>query len=236
MVIRVEKNKYYTTMSNYHLWDKKLSLKAKGLMSFMLSLPEDWDYTVMGLVACLKEGRDGVRVAIQELEKYGYLTRRRVKDKKGIFRQTEYILVENPKSDSPTLDFPTLDSPTLANPPQQNTNYNKILKELNTDISHTTKKGFVPPTLEEVGEYIQKKGYQIDAQHFLDYYEAADWHFANGKPVKSWKQCLVTWSRNGYDNGSFKQEPQPTVQAPYFSREEHNKQVQKQLEELYKTL
>ena len=71
MVIRVEKNKYYTTMSNYHLWDKKLSLKAKGLMSFMLSLPEDWDYTVMGLVACLKEGRDGIRVTIQELENHG---------------------------------------------------------------------------------------------------------------------------------------------------------------------
>lgn len=237
MVIRVDRNSNYTTMANYHLRDRELSLKAKGLMSFMLSLPETWDYSVMGLVSCLKESRNTVRVTLQELEQHGYLTRNRIRDEHGLLRQTEYILSEQPKSKNPTLDNPTLDFS-----PQINTNINNIsntnvldnTKYITTNADSTKKKGFSPPTLEEVSGYIHEKGYQIDAQHFIDYYEAADWHFANGKPVRSWKQCLVTWSRNGYGNGSLKQET--AVQTPYFSREEHNKQVQKQLEELYGAL
>lgn len=239
MVIRVDRNSNYTTMANFHLRDKELSLKAKGLMSFMLSLPEDWDYSVMGLVSCLKESRNTVRVTLQELEHRGYLTRNRIRDEHGLLRQTEYILSEQPKSKNPTLDNPTLD-----NSPQLNTNITNIS---NTNVLDNTKyisheierQKFTPPSIEEVNQYIHEKGYQIDAQHFIEYYEAADWHFANGKPVKNWKQCLVTWNKNGYSNDSrFKQEVQPTAvqQAQYFSKEEYDKRVREQLEELYTKL
>ena len=239
MVIRVERNSNYTTMSNYHLRDKELSCKAKGLMSFMLSLPDNWDYTEMGLVSCLKEGRDGVRGMLKELEEHGYLVRNRTRKENGTLGQVEYVLYEmphTPKSENPTLVKPTLAEPTLENPTQINTNINNILNKINTDISpKAKKKGFTPPTLEEVSGYIREKGYSIDAKHFMDYYESADWHFANGKPVKNWKQCVVTWSRNGYSSGA-KQEPQARPQVPYFSKEERDKEAQRQLEELYKTL
>ncbi len=242
MVIRVERNSNYTTMSNYHLRDKDLSCKAKGLMSFMLSLPDNWDYTEVGLVACLKEGRDGVRSMLKELEERGYLVRNRTRKENGTLGQVEYVLYEKPhtpKSENPTLVKPTLVEPTLVNPTQINTNINnntKVNNILTNICPKTGKKGFIPPTLEEVSEYIREKGYSIDAKHFMDYYEASNWHFANGKPVKSWKQCLVTWSRNGYNNGSVKQESQAGPQVPYFSKEERDKEAQRQLEELYKTL
>lgn len=114
-VIRVEKTKNYTVMSNYHLRDKNLSLKAKGLLSFMLSLPEEWDYTEMGLVACLKEGRDGVRAALQELQKYGYLQRKQLRNANGKMGGTEYTVREKPLSENPTSVNPISVNPTQIN-------------------------------------------------------------------------------------------------------------------------
>ena len=72
-VFKVEKTKDYTIMSNYHLRDKNLSYKAKGLLSFMLSLPDDWDYSINGLVSISKEGVKAIRNILQELQRYGYL-------------------------------------------------------------------------------------------------------------------------------------------------------------------
>lgn len=83
-VIRVEKNKNFTTMSNYHLRDKELSLKAKGLLSQILSLPENWDYSVRGLVAICLEGKDCIVTTLQELERKGYLVRKQTRDAHGI--------------------------------------------------------------------------------------------------------------------------------------------------------
>ena len=82
-VFRVERNQNYTVMSNYHLRDKSLSLKAKGLLSQMLSLPEDWDYTLTGLARINCEGRDAIRAAVKELEEAGYVTRSRIRNEKG---------------------------------------------------------------------------------------------------------------------------------------------------------
>ena len=83
-VFRVERNKGYTVMSNYHLRDRNLSLKSKGLLSQMLSLPEDWDYTLKGLSSINKESIDAIRTAVWELEKAGYITRRHGRDGKVI--------------------------------------------------------------------------------------------------------------------------------------------------------
>ncbi len=90
-VFRVERTNNYTVMSNYHLRDKTISFKAKGLLSMLLSLPEDWDYTLAGLARISLEGKDAVRAAVVELEKAGYIHRSQTTDKAGKFGSNEYI-------------------------------------------------------------------------------------------------------------------------------------------------
>ena len=137
-VIRVEHNANYTTMSNYHLRDERLSLRAIGLMSKMLSLPEDWDYTVKGLAAIVKEGRDAVRKALMELEAAGYLVREQGRSAGGNFAANDYTLYEEPQSlpltekpstVKPTTVKPTTETPTSVNPPQPKDLINKETKE-----------------------------------------------------------------------------------------------------------
>ena len=120
-VFRVERNKGYTVMSNHHLRNKDLTLKAKGLLSQMLSLPEDWDYTLAGLSRINREKIDAIREAVRELEKAGYIQRSRERDEKGRLRGADYIIYEQPPVlDLPTLENPTLEKPTLENPTQLN--------------------------------------------------------------------------------------------------------------------
>lgn len=145
-VFRVEKNQNYTVMSNHHLRNPDLSLKAKGLLSQMLSLPEEWDYTLKGLSQINREGIDAIREAIRELERAGYVTRTRVRNEKGQLGAADYVIHEFPVPPKPALENPTLDkpiseNPTLENPIQENpTQLNKELsnKELSsTDLLNT---------------------------------------------------------------------------------------------------
>lgn len=140
-VFRIERTKDYTVMSNCHLRDKRLSLKAKGLLSQMLSLPEDWDYTLSGLACINREKVDAIRQAIKELEAAGYVVRSRKRDEKGRLQGSDYVIYEKPVSnlsalESPTLDNPTLETPTLENPTQLNTKITNTKKQ-NTDLSIT---------------------------------------------------------------------------------------------------
>ena len=128
-VFRVEKNANYTTMSNYHLRDKQLSLKAKGLLSFCLSLPDTWDYSIMGLAAVCKEGRDCIMSTLQELEELGYLRRERTRNADGTLAGADYVIYElpqpvseKPDTENPTQDKPTLEKPALGDPLQISTN------------------------------------------------------------------------------------------------------------------
>lgn len=140
--IRVHKNGNFTVMSNYHFREKKMSLKAKGLISLMLSLPDDWNYSVSGLVTLSKDGKDGVMSALAELEKFGYLQRERIINSKGQFAGIEYNIYEQPQPAKPIADNPILDCPTSAKPTedlptQLNTNLlntlnNKLINILNT--------------------------------------------------------------------------------------------------------
>ena len=95
-VIRVKKDKNFTIMSNYHLKDKKLSLKAKGLLSVILSLPEKWDYTTTGLSTLTKENKDTINRILQELEKLNYVKRKRMRRSNGSLAGTEYTVYEVP--------------------------------------------------------------------------------------------------------------------------------------------
>ena len=130
-VFRVEKNRGYTVMSNHHLRNPDLTLKAKGLLSQMLSLPENWDYTLKGLSSINKESIDAIRTAVWELEKAGYITRRQGRDGKGKMTAIEYTIYEQPQP--PQLENPTTDNPVSENPTQLNKELSS--KELsNTDL------------------------------------------------------------------------------------------------------
>lgn len=160
-VIRVEKTKDYTTMSNYHFREKDMSLKAKGLLSMILSLPEDWDYTLEGLSLLCKDGVDSVRTALRELKEFGYVETARVRDEKGHLRDAEYVVYEKPvtlqeenvaadheeqEEEKPVLEEPILEEPTLEKPILENSTLDNptlekpILenpRQLNTNISST---------------------------------------------------------------------------------------------------
>ena len=134
-VFRVERNTGYTVMSNHHLRNKELTLKAKGLLSQMLSLPEDWDYTLAGLSHINREKIDAIREAVKELEKAGYIVRSRERDEKGRLRGADYVIYEQPPIlDYPTLENPTLDNPTLEKPTQEKPTLENPT-QLNKDIS-----------------------------------------------------------------------------------------------------
>jgi len=142
-VFRVPKVKNYTVMANHHLRDKRLSNKAKGILSTMLMLPEDWDYTMRGLTHLSKDGLDSIRAALQELENNGYLVRTQVRDSKGLFSKTEYTIFEEPQpmSDSPILENPITDkastvTPSTEKPMQINTKSTRPYKT-NTDSQNT---------------------------------------------------------------------------------------------------
>ena len=155
-VFRIEKNDGYTVMSNHHLRNNSLSLKAKGLLSQMLSLPENWDYTLSGLSVINRESKDAIRSAINELEQAGYILRRQTVDARGKFSTNEYIIYEQPQprpsgddSDSsngdmsgqPLLDYPLSENPTTEKPTTGNPSTEKPLTEnptqINKDILNT---------------------------------------------------------------------------------------------------
>lgn len=118
-VFRVERTQNYTIMSNYHLRDKSISLKAKGLLSQMLSLPEDWDYTLTGLAKINQEGKDAIRAAVVELERAGYIYRCQTVDKAGKFSSNEYIIRERPvpvPPAGPSSALPSSENPTTEYP------------------------------------------------------------------------------------------------------------------------
>lgn len=152
-IFRVEKTKDFTVMSNHHFKNRKLSLKAKGLLSMMLSLPDGWDYSLSGLVKICVEGKEAINKALNELEQQGYVTRNQLRAEKGRFSRTEYVIREIPvppctenrvtvdaqlevESQQPGLPYtenpstvnPATDNPCPENPPQLNT---KVIKELN---------------------------------------------------------------------------------------------------------
>ena len=184
-VFRVERNRGYTVMSNHHLRNRGLTLKAKGLLSQMLSLPDNWDYTLAGLSHINREKIDAIREAVRELEKAGYIVRSRERDKKGRLRGADYIIYEQPQPpvlDLPTLENPTLDNPTLENPTLENpTQLNKDIsrtdlskkEKSNTDLSNTHSipilSPYPSPFTEDAAEP-ERKGTEAKTQSAIEIY------------------------------------------------------------------
>lgn len=157
-VFRVEKTRDYTVMANHHLRNTALSLKAKGLLSLMLSLPEDWDYTTRGLARICRDGVDSICATVKELEDAGYIIRERIRNSNGQLGSIEYTILEqprppepklekpereNPVQVNPVLDNPVLGKPEQENPAQLNTKESSNQKS-NTDLSNTQASNPIP--------------------------------------------------------------------------------------------
>ena len=157
-VFRINKTQNYTVMSNHHFKEKKMSLKAKGLLSLMLSLPDDWDYSISGLATLSKDGKDSIMSALAELEKFGYLTRKRLINEKGQFAGVEYNIFEIPQPKEPVAENSNeekenADNSNAEKPAQLNTNLtNHLFNELYNQLS--TKDGEL---IELYQQYIQTR-------------------------------------------------------------------------------
>lgn len=163
MVFRVEKNRNFTVMSNHHLRDKNLSLKAKGLLSLMLSLPEDWDYTMKGLAKLCTDGIDSVRSTLIELGSAGYVTRHQTSDDKGRFACAEYDVREIPviqEAKQPLLGFPITDNPITEKPISENPT------QLNTNVQST--KGINIGDIEQEPETKSGKGNDAEERTYFN--------------------------------------------------------------------
>ena len=132
-VFRIERTRDYTVMSNHHLRNANLSLKAKGLLSMMLSLPEDWNYTTRGLAKICKEGVDAIGAALRELEAAGYIVRHKLRDRQGRISDTEYVIYEQPQLRKPDTDSPDTENPDMDKPDTDKP------AELNIEKSNTEK-------------------------------------------------------------------------------------------------
>ena len=149
-VFRVDKSREFTVIANCVFKDRTLSAKAKGLLAEMLSLPENWDYTLKGLTYLFSDGLDSVRQGIKELEEHGYVVRERKRDEKGRLGDMEYVIYETPHKAvssentaeppvcaSPMLATPVLENPTQAEPVQENQmQLNNNILNNNLSITH----------------------------------------------------------------------------------------------------
>ena len=200
-VIRINKTSDYTVMSNMHFKEKEMSLRAKGLLSLMLSLPDEWDYSVDGLCSLSKDGRDSVLDALNELEQFNYLKRTRERENgklKGIrYDVYEAPYTEMPITEKPITEKPITEKPTLANPQQLNTNNKSHTQEINYLINRKERvkeKNQIPPSIEDVQTYIHDNRLNVDANRFMDYYESNGWKVGKAK-MKDWQATLRNWNR-----------------------------------------
>ena len=197
-IIRVQHTKNYTVMSNYHLRDKSLTLKAKGLMSQMLSLPDDWDYTVDGLVAINVEQRSAIVSALKELKSAGYLSITMAHQAENGHFDYVYDLFEEPIHDLPITENPCTVNPSTDNPSTENRGANKYIDIENTDIKNTERekgaKRFVKPTVDEIREYCEERNNHVDPERFWDYYESKGWKVGK-TPMKDWRAAVRNWER-----------------------------------------
>ena len=148
-VIRVHKTKGYTVMSNSHFREKEMSLKGKGLLSLMMSLPDDWDYSIAGLTTLSKDGKDSVMSALNELEKFGYLKRTRLTDEKGKFAGYDYDIFEQPQRENPYAENPNTANPNAENPPQYITNQSSTKQSNTNEQKEERKKGSFDKLIDE---------------------------------------------------------------------------------------
>lgn len=236
MIVRVIKNENYTVMSNHHLMNRNLSLKAKGLLSVILALPDNWEYSVAGLAAISREKETSINTALKELKENGYLVVIKKMPNETSSGRIEYewnffeypcnypdrvypkkVLPADQKIQEPEkqgtekqgVENQGLEVQGLENQGQLNTNISNT-KELNTkeiDIYSVTvaekPNRFVPPTLDDIKAYCQERNSCVDPNVFYDYFTTGGWKDSEGKPVKNWKQKLITWEKHSTQHRNY---------------------------------
>ena len=193
-IYRVNKTDDYTVIANYHLKEKEMSLKAKGLLTLFLSLPSDWDFSSNGITAIVRESRNTVNEIMRELEAFKYLKRTAIRNNKGIIKDWQYDIYEKPYTNYQDMDNQDIDNQDIDNCIQVNT------KELNTKEVNTKlikekiykKENFKKPTLEEIKEYCEDRNNNVDYEKLFNHYEANGWYRGKTK-IKDWKACVRTW-------------------------------------------
>lgn len=173
---RVHKSGEFTVMSNYHLRDKGMSLKAKGILSIMLSLPPEWDYSVAGLRALSKDGKDGTTAALVELETLGYLKRSQATDKQGRFKGYNYDIYEKPPTEKPLTENPPTDKPPQYNIKESNNkefNIKDIINYLNSAIG--TKYRYQSKATQRLINARLNEGYTLEDFKTVIDKKAAEW-------------------------------------------------------------
>lgn len=228
-IIRVNKTKDYTIMSNAHFREKEMSLKAKGLLSLMLSLPETWDYSIAGLVAICAEKESAIVSTLKELKKFGYLQVYKLMPNETKSGRIEYVyyVYEKPTfekvsknellseekqgneeqgQEKQDLENQGVEFQGVENQGQLNI-YKSNTNKLNTkeEIMYDSKRNrFTPPTLEEVKAYCTDRNNNVDAERFIDYYTSNGWMVGKNK-MKDWKASVRTWERTNTSNSNKKQ-------------------------------
>lgn len=204
--IKVEKKQTnFTIVPNEILQSKDLSLQAKGLIAQCLSFPDNWNYSINGLVAVVKEGKTAVMNTIKELERHGYVKRNRIHDENGKFAGIEYVITDYPNLDKPHTENlnmvktqvnqpyagkpnmvkPNTDKPISENQPQNNTIYkkeNNINNNIVLDINI-------------INDYINKNNLKfVNAREFYNYYSQRGWKTNADEPITNWQALLVNWN------------------------------------------
>jgi len=210
---------------NELLYDKNVSLRAKGLYAYIQGKPDHWNFSAERIESETNDGLHSIKKSLQELEKNGYLFRNKFQNNKGHW-EIEYHLFSSPKKSIPTVEIPTVenqpteipavDSPTSENQPTYKTSINKTIiynnnsnKELNnnsnTNVSIITntreEKKFKKPTIEEIKIYCELRSNNIDAEHFHSHYTSNGWMVGKTR-MKDWKAAVRTWERNSKNKSS----------------------------------
>jgi hypothetical protein len=213
-VYRIHKNQNYTVMSNTPMRDRRLTLKAKGLLCLMLSLPPDWRYSIAGFTAICKEGRHSISNAFRELEECGYVFIEKRYPEKGSGRiEYVYHVFEEPVANfsvsagKTSTQFSALENQHLENPPQLNKEEETCAVDLQSqadfqvDSSSTyhfhVSSDFAPPTIDEVREFCTNPGLEhVDPDAFYAHYAAQGWVMGNSIPMNDWRWAIKKWAAN----------------------------------------
>ena len=222
-IFRINKTKDYTIMSNCHLREKNMSLKAKGLLSVMLSLPESWDYSIKGLISLCKENESAIHSTLKELKEFGYLIVDKLMPDETNSGRIEYVynIFEIPHQNTETrgekqvlenlgveslgvdTNIYTTNNNNINNINNKILN-NKILNNINysargendtldCNTENNKRNRFIPPTYEQVLEYAKTRGRTDLAKQFYEYFTENNWYDSKGNKVKRWKGKFLTW-------------------------------------------
>lgn len=207
----------FTVIANKALSDSNLSLKARGLLATMLSLPDNWKFSENGLCSILpKDGQASIRSGIKELKEAGYLKQDQQRDNAGKLTGVIWTISDKPHLENPHFENPSVVNPNLENQPLlnnniYNTNKTNTKEEKNKERVYARKRATQsrssPPSLEEISAYCRERGNTVDPEAFRDYYQARGWKYGQGKPVVDWKAAVRTWEKRERERDDQKHDP-----------------------------